>query len=269
MNKYLLITTLLILCCYAYTESVNKHEFADYLYQSKLYEMAIPEYYRAMYNGSTADSIRSLTSIARCYANTLHIIESVNTYKKISDYDPTNWEASYSRALLLNQIHNFYESNTTINEVISKYAGAKQDSLRLVKAVNYINLGRYMESYDVLSEITTPDIKQRATRIKAVLDSNLPLKTKKNMHAVLLQAIIPGSGYLYCGMPQTALATFVVNSLLGFAVYDNFHKGNTGSGLVFSITAGGFYLGSIFGGLQAVSKYNNRLLENLSLQIYP
>jgi hypothetical protein len=50
---------------------------------------------------------------------------------------------------------------------------------------------------------------------------------------------------------------------------DNFKRGNTGSGVFFSVIGTGFYLGSIYGSLQAVSKYNKREMENFSNKIRP
>ncbi len=249
-------------------EVTNNFAYADFLKSEELYDLAIGEYYRSMYNGSKEDTTRALFGIAECYAKSHKFIEAAKTYEKLEDQE-INWDAIKLHTFLLTDIKYYYESNKLIDKFIQALPKEKQDSLLIYKAVNLINLGKYNEAEETLNQISTDYPKSRALDIQAIMDESLPLKFKKSGKAVFFQAILPGAGYLYCKMPQTALATLVVNSLFGYTIMDNFKRGNTGSGVFFSVIGTGFYLGSIYGSLQAVSKYNKREMENFSNKIRP
>lgn len=248
---------------------ISSFKYADYLYESGLYELAIPEYYRTIYCGTDSDTIRGLLGVALCYTESGKYIEASGIYEQIEMRDKFNWNAVKNHTSLLTDIKHFYESNLVINKHINLFPIEHQDTLRLYNAVNWVNLGKFDKAKDVLSDISTGYPKLHAESLLGIMDEHLPLKNKNKTKAVLLQAILPGAGYLYCNMPQTALATLVVNSIMGFAMYDSFNKNNNGSGVFFSVIGIGFYLGSIYGSFQALDKYNNRELEKFSRKIQP
>lgn len=266
---YLILCFLIICTIHLSGETSSRFGYADFLKNSKRYEIALAEYYRAMYQGAEEDTLRALYGIADCYENKQLYLEAASIFEQIETRNNDNWTAIYKHVVMLNKIRYFYESNIVIDKHLNLQSVGRQDTLLLYKTVNLINLGRYSDAKQTIGSITAGYPKTRASEISEVMNRNLPLKYKNKTKAFLLQTVLPGSAYLYCDMPQTALATLVVNSLMGYTIYDNFRQGNTGSGVFFSVIGTGFYLGSIYGSLQAVSKYNYRELEEFSIKIIP
>lgn len=83
----------------------------------------------------------------------------------------------------------------------------------------------------------------------------------------LLNAILPGSGYLYLGQKQSALTAFLLNGLFIAASVYSFDHGNIAAGVIFTSFEAGWYFGGIYGvGLEAKC-YNERLYETLGCHL--
>ncbi len=85
------------------------------------------------------------------------------------------------------------------------------------------------------------------------------LKSPKK--AGLLNALLPGSGYWYVGMRQTALTSFALNALFGAAAWRFLRKGDTAAGLIALSFESGWYLGGIQGARLAADAHNRRRFE--------
>ena len=79
--------------------------------------------------------------------------------------------------------------------------------------------------------------------------------------AATLNALIPGSGYLYLGQAQSAFTSLAFNSLFIAASTHFFLKGNYAAGAITSTFELGWYLGGIFGASEGAKFYNVRLYE--------
>lgn len=79
--------------------------------------------------------------------------------------------------------------------------------------------------------------------------------------AQLINAVIPGGGYLYLGQKQTALTAFLVNSLFIAATITFFQKGEIAAGIITASFEAGWYFGGIYGAGQEARFYNERLYE--------
>jgi hypothetical protein len=80
----------------------------------------------------------------------------------------------------------------------------------------------------------------------------------------LLNAIIPGAGYLYLGQRQSAVTAFFLNGLFIAASAYFFDQGNIAAGLIFTSFEAGWYFGGIYGGGLEAKAYNERLYETLA-----
>ncbi len=90
-------------------------------------------------------------------------------------------------------------------------------------------------------------------------------RCKKSVgRAQILNAAIPGAGYLYVGLKKTALTAFLLNSLFIFASYEFFHHGYIAAGMITSSFEMGWYFGGIYGAGEAAKFYNERMFENLA-----
>lgn len=85
------------------------------------------------------------------------------------------------------------------------------------------------------------------------------LKSPKK--AGLLNALLPGSGYWYVGMRQTALTSFALNALFGAAAWRFLRRGDTAAGLIALSFEAGWYLGGIQGARLAADAHNRRRFE--------
>ena len=81
--------------------------------------------------------------------------------------------------------------------------------------------------------------------------------------AQLLNAVLPGSGYLYLGQKQSAMTAFLLNGLFIAAAACCFCNDNIAAGVIFTSFEAGWYFGGVYGvGLEAKC-YNERLYETL------
>lgn len=77
--------------------------------------------------------------------------------------------------------------------------------------------------------------------------------------AQLLNALLPGAGYLYIGQKKTALTSFLLNSCFLASTYHFFHRGNWGAGVFMASLECGWYFGGINGAGLAAKEYNEHL----------
>ncbi len=75
-------------------------------------------------------------------------------------------------------------------------------------------------------------------------------------------SLIPGGGYAYCHRYQDAITSFLVNGLLILAAVESFSDGNPALGGAIAFVGSGFYLGNIYGGVNAAHKTNDRLRQD-------
>ena len=96
--------------------------------------------------------------------------------------------------------------------------------------------------------------------IQTLLDQyNQEKKSVKT--AQLLNATIPGAGYLYVGQTQSALTAVLLNGLFIWASVYFFQHGNTAAGVIFASFEAGWYFGGIYGAGQEAKLYNERVYE--------
>lgn len=113
----------------------------------------------------------------------------------------------------------------------------------LVEQVKY--LSQYAAAQDGLSELVT----------------QYEQKKKSPNKAKLLNVFIPGAGYLYVGQKQTAVTSFLINSLFIWGATHFFQKGNIPLGIITTSFELGWYIGGIQGASSAATLYNERLYE--------
>ncbi|HSX26931.1 MAG TPA: hypothetical protein VLE89_08010, partial [Chlamydiales bacterium] len=79
--------------------------------------------------------------------------------------------------------------------------------------------------------------------------------------AQLLNAFIPGAGYLYIGQRTSAFTAFLLNGLFIAAAYEFFHHGHVAAGIITTFFESGWYFGGIYGAGEEAKYYNERLYE--------
>lgn len=85
--------------------------------------------------------------------------------------------------------------------------------------------------------------------------------------AQFLNALLPGSGYLYLGQKQSALTAFLLNGLFIAASIYCFDHGNIAAGVIFTSFEAGWYFGGVYGAGLEAKCYNERLYETLGCHL--
>ena len=84
---------------------------------------------------------------------------------------------------------------------------------------------------------------------------------KSPLIASTLNAILPGSGYLYLGQKQSALTALLLNGLFTYQAIAFYNKGQTAAALITASFESGWYFGGIIGAKEGAILYNERLYE--------
>ncbi|WP_404665581.1 hypothetical protein [Rhabdochlamydiaceae symbiont of Dictyostelium giganteum] len=147
-------------------------------------------------------------------------------------------------------------------------------SLQLGKEEKKETLIKYMESYCplvadkllIIEALRTADFpflletQEDHPEIKTVLTGFFQHK-KSSSKAQLLNAILPGSGYLYLNQKQSAITAFLLNTLFTWGSVYSFQHHNTALGLILAGFEAGWYFGGIHGVKDEVKLYNERVYE--------
>lgn len=242
-------------------------KFAFELMDNGEYYRAITEFYRVnCYFPDNIDYIKNLESISNCYYLSDNKLEAIEGYKKILKKDDMNWKAVFSISKIYNEIFYYHESNQFIESYLNRFYDFRHDSLFFLSAINNVYLRKYDKAktqFEILRENTI--FNKKAEFCYNNLIDQTPLKFKNKYYA-LCYSIIPGGGYFYTRRIQTGFSALITNCLFSFATYECFKKRETGLGTVCSVFSISFYLGSIYGSLQAVTNYNKNILIQFSKQ---
>jgi hypothetical protein len=85
---------------------------------------------------------------------------------------------------------------------------------------------------------------------------------KKSVAAAqMLNAMIPGAGYLYTGQKKSAMTAFLLNGLFITAAVQFFLHNHIAAGLITTGFEAGWYFGGIYGAGEEAKYYNERLYE--------
>ncbi len=79
--------------------------------------------------------------------------------------------------------------------------------------------------------------------------------------AQLLNALIPGAGYLYIGQRKSAMTAFLLNGLFITAAVQFFLHNHIAAGIITTGFEAGWYFGGIYGAGEEAKYYNERLYE--------
>mgnify|MGYP006106923225 CR=1 FL=1 len=237
-------------------------ELANKFFDEKKYQLAIIEYERLILNTSKKTLIKKYrTKVAKSYARNGQRIEAINEYKKILLIEKNHFSSVLEISLLYQDIYYFYESNQFILENLKLFNNNQADTLKYLLSVNYFALNEKEKSLKTFNELPSLDEVVMAKRIISDYYESSDYSPSKSS---LLNLLLPGSGYAYLKMPQTAIATFFTLSLFAYAT-DKSIKNSDGFGSIFGgILFSGFYLGSIYGANQnAIKKRNLKLKSNV------
>ncbi len=100
----------------------------------------------------------------------------------------------------------------------------------------------------------------QAPYLSTLLDTYYAQK-KSVATAQILNALVPGAGYLYIGQKQSALTALLLNGLFIGAAYEFFHHGHNAAGIITLTFESGWYFGGIYGAGEEAKFYNEQIYE--------
>lgn len=149
--------------------------------------------------------------------------------------------------------------------------------LLLILYDSYEHLGKEDHARHILTliESDNPDCARRLTLLSVIKQADFDElcqyeacenvlsgyygQAKSIRRAKFLNAVLPGAGYWYVGMRQTAVTAFLINGLFLGASAHFLSNGNYAAGIITLSLEGGWYFGGINGAALAAKEYNEQL----------
>ena len=212
-------------------------------------------------------SIYVSIKIADCYEKMGYYVKSINQYKSILLNEYKNWFAIFNISRIYHMMGDYNESNNLINFNSDNFHNGRLDTLIYLKACNYFALTNIDSSKINFSKIKDPRLENFAKKSIIEINEFQKERLKNPIIARRLNFIFPGLGYLYIDMPQTFIATFIIESLFLYATYQTNKNGYTIGTLIGALSFSGFYSGSIHGAWKYGIKYNNEIYRKYLIKM--
>ena len=237
--------------------------FADALRGEGDYYRAITEYKRALhFCRDDSLSVLARESVGETLFEAGRYELVVNWYRELEAGDA---RLPHSELLTGRSLFRLGRYHGAI-DLLSPLSGRQAHSAQTAEALYYIGLsqiriGELRQAEASLSLIG--DASPCSDRARRHLDllRNAPRPGRKSPGVAAALAVVPGAGYAYAEHYGTAVASLIVNGLLGWATVDAFRDGNDGAGGFFAVLSAGFYAGNITGSAQSADRYNTYLEE--------
>lgn len=148
----------------------------------------------------------------------------------------------------------------------------KSDYTLQILQHHYPETAKRVQLSTVLLEGDFKALKQEAVEEPSIapcaiaLINNYHAKKRSVSKAQWANALIPGAGYLYVGQRQSAITSFLLNTLFIYAAVHFYTKGNVAAGILTTSFEMGWYFGGIYGAGEAAKQYNEHLYAR---QAYP
>ena len=236
----------------------KEYQIAEAFAQSLDFYRAISTYMRAKILIPSENMERKLQieySIVLCYYLSKKYEDAVESFEKSELFQVEKTFPAYKDLLLIlydsyNKIGEEKKSRQILNAIDQKYPTMKK-KLSLSTA---LQKGHIKEALHLSQDMNSKN------EIQQMIFSYSEEK-KSVGGAQILNALIPGTGYLYVGQKKSALTSFLLNSLFIAASYQFFHKGYTAAGIICVSFEAGWYFSGIYGAGEEAKFFNEQLYE--------
>lgn len=218
-------------------DSAHVKVFADYLFQTKQYQFAAEEYFRAGYNDLAVDGFLTCGN----NKSALEVFEN----HIFSDSSSQKMRLFYVKLLILNG--NYSKAYSIASQLKQPYTVRAANICALLPLIDTdIKRNFSVENPDFFSSET-----EELLRIKP--------ERKSVGLGVAMSSIIPGSGKLYAGNIYDGATTMILLGLDAFHIVRGIKKyGLDPYPLFFAFFGVSFYVGNIFGTAKAIKIYNKK-----------
>jgi putative membrane protein insertion efficiency factor len=260
---------------YAYSDavkdSVTNTKFIKYLINKGLYQQALLEINRRLFDKNLGSDIYEI------YTNYIICLRAIDEHEKaLFDYEVEFPSVAKNHPKILLEIGNTWSGLKNYPQSIVQYQKVISsenrdttliDEAYILKGISHAKLSQFDSSANEFRKVSIRGLyAKNALNNLSLLDKMSTQQYKKPTTAGFL-SIIPGLGYLYASHKQTALSSFIINSLFAYGAYTSFKTNNTGIGILASVIGVAFYIGNIQGSVKSVRRYNQVKKESLSNRI--
>ncbi len=242
---------------YIYSQNIfdydHTEKFADYLFHSKDYQLAIQEFERLIF--MNPENINAKLKLVKSYRYMNSDSIALKRFDNIFTNEDIYGQHDVSREYI----------NLLIN--VNDYA----NSQLFLKSQNALNADEkicyqlFIDLYDKKWEDANNLILNN-TKIqnKCFIDLQnfsaqaIHIKYKKPWVSGGLSSIIPGMGKIYSGYWRDGLISLLFVGITSWQAYRGFNKNGANSvyGWIYGGVGFGFYIGNIYGSVKAANKYN-------------
>lgn len=228
--------------------------------------------------------------IATHFAREMDLYRAITTYKRALFLDPPierMLEIQYGiiQCYYLGQKYaetiEYFESSALTNLPVTFPA---TEDLLIILSDSYQKSGQGNRAAHLISilESRAPVEAIRLKSSEAILKADFSLMNENNIEMIdpllqqyasekksvqkarILNAILPGAGYFYVGQKQSAVTSFIINSLFITAAYTFFEHGYVAAGIITTSLEVGWYYGGINGAGLGAKEFNERLYEGIA-----
>ena len=129
------------------------------------------------------------------------------------------------------------------------------------------NLEKKLELYTAFLDANVDALYHKGPKTIQNAMQDFQNQRKSPFKAGLYNAILPGAGYLYVGQKQTALTSFLLNTLFIAATCQFATHGQTAAAIITGGFELGWYVGGIRGANEAAKQYNSTLYNLVSKEL--
>ena len=293
MNKLYLILLFFILTisCHRVNDKINPH--VSYAVEESYLNSMTTSFPSLSYEEKRQDWAKEYL-IAEAFARDLDFYRAISTFMRAKILTPSSkmeriLQTDYSIVLCYylsekysDAVESFEKSG--LSQVEKTFPAYKD--LLLILYDSYNKIGEEKKSQQILNAIEQkyPDMKKKLSLSTALQRGHIHdalylsedmehkeeiqqmicsySKEKKSVGgAQVLNALLPGAGYLYLGQKKSAFTSLLLNGLFIAASYQFFHKGYTAAGIICVSFEAGWYFSGIYGAGEEAKFYNEQLYE--------
>ncbi|MES5006101.1 membrane protein insertion efficiency factor YidD [Prevotella disiens] len=244
---------------------VNKkdslNDFIRYLINNHDYNLAMLEIERLSYFDKENSPSTYLQKLI-CYEGLERMEEGIFDFYAQKDLNICNDNrVKFQVSKMFYRLNNYSEAE----KLFSKINLTEQDSIRrrhLYLGLSNLKMGyldNCVQHFEAANQFNTNE--QIVNKTNEVISSIIARKPKSKVLAGIL-SIFPGGGYWYAGHKSSAITSFIVNSLLGFATYTSIKSRNYGVAGIMGLLNIGFYFGNISGAIKSVQRANESFIND-------
>lgn len=288
---FLLLTVLIMPGCYRVPDKIDPR--VSYQMQDQHFDR-LSSAFSPLSSEEKASDWGKEYVIARAFADELDLYRAVSTFKRAAillpeETTPRKLEIQYDILLCYFLAKHYDEAieafdHSCLAHVDKSFPAYHDLLLVLYECYREMDIPEKQQRIYELMEKSYPDTAEKIKLSRAIREGDLAQvagfadgfnhssyldsllncysgEKKSVAKAQLLNALLPGAGYLYIGQRKSALTAFLLNGLFITAAVQFFLHHHFAAGIITTGFEAGWYFGGIYGAGEEAKYYNERIYE--------